>query len=221
MSLLDRLIGLLAPHSCVSCGAEGRVLCETCQARLPAAASRCYHCLRPAAGGRTCADCLADSPLSCVASSALYVGPARLAVRRLKFEAARAAAADLAAAMLPLVGDKQGFLLVPVPTASSRRRQRGYDQAYLLARQLSRVSGLAFCPALARHGQTRQVRAGRAQRRLQLTDAYRLRRSAAVTGRRILLIDDVITTGATLEAAARTLAAAGAAQIEAVTFAQA
>lgn len=221
MSLLDRLIGLLAPHSCVNCGAEGRLLCETCLARLPPSASRCYHCLRPSVGGRTCTGCVALSPLFSVASSALYAGPARLAVRRLKFEAAQSAAADLAAAMLPLVGDKQGFLLVPVPTASSRRRQRGYDQSYLLARRLGRLSGLAFCPALARHGQTRQVRAGRAQRRLQLTDAYRLRRPEAVTGRRILLIDDVITTGATLEAAARTLAAAGAARIEAVTFAQA
>jgi ComF family protein len=113
------------------------------------------------------------------------------------------------------------MMLVHVPTAAVRVRQRGYDQAELLTRELSRLTGLPQRYLLARSGSSRQVGASRAERVLHLSDAFRVRRPELVAGKRILLVDDVLTTGATIEAAARTLKKAGAARVDAIVFAQA
>lgn len=122
------------------------------------------------------------------------------------------------AALLPQF--EPGFIIVPVPTATSRVRQRGYDQATVLARRLARKQRLPYARLLARLGQAHQVGAGRAERVSHLKDAFRAIRVAHIQGAHILLIDDVCTTGATLESAARTLRAAGAKRVDALVFAQ-
>jgi ComF family protein len=112
-------------------------------------------------------------------------------------------------------------VLVYVPTATARVRQRGFDQAQLIARQLSRMSGLSYRSYLRRMGQARQVGAGKRERAEHLRTAFRAVHESALQGAHIILVDDVLTSGATLEAAARTLKAAGATRIDAVVFAQA
>ena len=107
------------------------------------------------------------------------------------------------------------------PTATSRVRQRGYDQAKLLARALARQAGLPYLDCLARVGQTHQVGATREQRLRQLQAAFRVRRPNAVRSAYLLLVDDVSTTGATLELAATILKSAGARRVDAIVFAQA
>lgn len=109
-------------------------------------------------------------------------------------------------------------VLVPVPTATGRVRQRGYDQALLLTKELSRHTGLPYRKLLTRRGQAHQVGADRTTRKQQLAGAYAAK---SAKGLRVVLIDDVMTTGATLEAAASVLQKAGASQIDALTFAQA
>jgi ComF family protein len=110
-------------------------------------------------------------------------------------------------------------VLVPVPTATSRVRARGYDQSKLLARAVARRQSLPVLNCLARHGQTHQVGATRQQRLSQLSTAFRVIRPARLAGRHVILVDDVTTTGATLELAAQKLLAAGARRVDAVTFA--
>jgi len=162
--------------------------------------------------------CRRRSALYSVRAATLYTGLGKRLVGKLKFGGTRAAAKLMAEQMAGLIPDKE-VLLVHLPTASSRSRQRGYDQAYLITRQLRRVLGRDSLPCLARHGQQRQVGASREQRLKQLQASFMVVRPVA--GAHIVLIDDVITTGASLESAAAVLKAAGAARIEAVVFARA
>jgi ComF family protein len=111
-------------------------------------------------------------------------------------------------------------LLVPVPTASSHVRRRGYDQAKLITRLVAAQTGLHYTDCLIRTGQSRQVGASRRQRLEQLQHAYRTTEHKLIKAAHIILIDDVVTTGATLEAAAGALRRAGASRIDAVVFAQ-
>ncbi|HET8709331.1 MAG TPA: phosphoribosyltransferase family protein [Candidatus Saccharimonadales bacterium] len=150
-----------------------------------------------------------------------YQGVAKDAVWKLKFEGAQAAAHDMATVMAALLPVDAVTLLVPAPTATSHIRRRGYDQARLLARAVAKQTGLPHAPCLVRLGQQRQVGANRQQRFEQLAGAFRLAAGYDVTGKTILLVDDVLTTGATLEAAAAVLKQAGARRVEAVVFARA
>jgi ComF family protein len=109
-------------------------------------------------------------------------------------------------------------VIVHVPTTAKRTRQRGYDQAKLIAGELSRITGLPRFDCLARSGKARQVGASRAERLKQLQAAFRLKKPVA--GKHIVLIDDVVTTGATLEAAAKVLHVNGASSVHAIVFAQ-
>ncbi|HVU59867.1 MAG TPA: phosphoribosyltransferase family protein [Candidatus Saccharimonadales bacterium] len=147
---------------------------------------------------------------------------AKQLVWKLKFERGRAAVGVMAQLMLPLVSAMpDSVALVPAPTATGRTRQRGYDQALLLARRLARHSCVAYLPCLQRHGQSQQRGATRQERLVQLAQAFLVTQPAAVQGKHVVLVDDVLTTGATIEAAAAALKAAGARRVSAVVFAQA
>lgn len=145
-------------------------------------------------------------------------GAARQAIHVLKFARARAAAHDIAAAMSKLCDIPNGAVLVPIPTASSHIRARGYDQTLLIARRLAKIRGLPCLRLLSRQGQVRQVGASRRQRQAQLAGVFSCTQKLdpAIT---YVLIDDVLTTGSTIEHAAGALRAAGAARIHAATFA--
>lgn len=221
MSLFDALISRIAPHDCLACGTEGYLLCGNCASRLAIFPEHCYRCLEPSAAGLTCAVCRRATRLHRVRVATVYDGSAKLLIWQLKLAGARTAARIMTRRMATLIKyDTATPVIVPVPTATGRVRQRGYDQARLLARELARQARLPYLDCLARHGQTHQHGSSRQARLIQLTAAYRVIRSKAVRGADILLVDDVITTGATLEAVAATLEAAGAARIEAIVFAR-
>lgn len=219
MSLFDWLIGVIAPHNCLACGTEGQPLCARCTAGLPVMPPRCYRCYRPSPGWLVCAACRPFSCLRSVRAATAYDGHAKDLIWRLKLNGARAAAGTMADQLVALAKRTDKTIIVPVPTATGRIRQRGYDQAKLLARQLARRTRLPYLNCLARHGQTHQHGLSRQQRLAQLTGAFRVSKSGPVSGARIVLVDDVVTTGATLEAAATALLIAGAARVDAIVFA--
>jgi len=140
----------------------------------------------------------------------------------MKYERAQSGIYEIAALITPLLGEISGSAVIAhIPTATNRVRMRGYDHTYLLARALSRSSTLPFRVLLARVGQTHQVGASRTERLKQLEGAFRPVHANAIEGRHIVLVDDVLTTGATLEAAARSLKRAGAQSVSAIIFAEA
>ncbi|HSW81720.1 MAG TPA: phosphoribosyltransferase family protein [Candidatus Saccharimonas sp.] len=150
--------------------------------------------------------------------AALYEGNFERVIHLLKFERSRAAHIPLAAAMQAAL-PYDDWLVVPLPTASRRMRQRGYDQAVLLAQAIAKARGLPTRLVLERVQSTRQLGSNRVQRQKQSTKMFCMMPRANVQGTKILLVDDVCTTGATLTAAARLLKQAGAAQIDAVVAA--
>jgi ComF family protein len=222
MSIVDYLVSHLAPHDCLGCGAEGRLLCADCATKLRPALACCYRCRTASVDFLTCKDCRNSSALRQVRAVTVYEKLAKDLVWKLKFAHAHSAAREIAAVMDPLVNHQKqhDLLIVPVPTATTRTRQRGYDQARLLARELALSARRPYADVLARQNQAHQVGASRQQRLQQLAAAFRITKPQQVKNAAVLLIDDVVTTGATLEAAAAVLKTAGARHIEALVFAQ-
>lgn len=223
MRLIEHFFSLLAPHDCIICGQEGSVLCSGCSLQaLPMLPERCYRCLRQSLNYSTCPVCRHYSVLKQVWVRTHYDNSAKQIVHELKFNFAKDVAAYIALELqktLPLL-DKD-MVIVHIPAATSHVRQRGFDQSALIARELSRVTGLSHIHALSRIGQQRQVGASAKTRQQQMKNAFRPVSIAAISGMRVLLVDDVLTTGATLESAALALRLSGAKSVSAVIFAQA
>ena len=203
---LARLLSVLAPPMCWGCGGSGcreGPLCAGCRSAL--------RWLEP--------DPVAAAGVGCWAPVA-YEGPARALVRGLKFRGAAGIADHLAAAMLarapPELVDNRA--LVPVPLHPARLRQRGFNQADLLATALAARSGLPKARLLTRRGDRRaQVGRGRVDR---LAAVRHSMRAKAPAPERVLLVDDVITTGATLAACAHALREVGCADVVGLGYAR-
>jgi predicted amidophosphoribosyltransferase len=219
--MLDDLLALLVPPACVVCrrplrGAGG-VACSGCLRRLPwLRGRRCPRCALPRhRDGCPAARAAFDRAWAPLA----YEGAARELVRALKFRAALPVAGLMAAHMaanLPV--ELRGGAVVPVPAHRGRRRRRGYDPAALLAAALAGRAGLPLSPCLRRADRGgRQVGAGRVTRRSAGRFAAAL---VAAPPPRALLVDDVHTTGATLDACARALKSGGAEEVVAITYAR-
>lgn len=229
MSLFDTTIGWLAPPTCVGCSAEGSVLCEGCSTSgIIPFGERCWRCNELSERCRTCSRCRRFGFLKCVWITTDYHGLPQTLIRTYKFGNQRFAAYPIAKLMAETFRmfnsddeiSKMNYLLVHVPTATGRVRQRSFDHAKLLSRQLALVLKLEPVNALLRIGQSRQVGAHRSDRLTQTKENYLVKNAARIKGRNILLIDDVVTTGATLQAAAKSLKAAGAKSINALVFAK-
>ena len=182
--------------------------------------SRCYRCRKATAGFRVCESCRSSSFIRRMQVVCELSGCARQLVFSLKFGRARRVGKEISEHITGSFPRPEGYIIVPVPTATSRSRQRGYDQSVLIAKELSRIWGLPLVQVLSRTTQSRQVGTKRETRIAQLKEAYRIRNDRSLRGAKVLLVDDVVTTGATLESAAMILRRAGAKSIDAIVFAQ-
>jgi len=221
------ILDLLLPPSCLSCGslvradagAGLRPLCDACRDELSAlvsqaACARCGHSVGPYA---TCSLCLdASPPFAAAVRIGLYDGPLARLVQVVKYRGVRCGAPLLADMLLAKLHQArvadQVDAVAAVPLHWWRFYRRGYNQAALLARAL-RARGLAapLVRPLVRTRDTRpQVGLSRRARLENVRGAFRVRRPEAVRGRRFLLVDDVMTTGATAGTCARELLRAGA-----------
>lgn len=205
--MLDILLSLIAPHLCCGCGQTGALLCESCKYDIETCdTERCILCERPAARYI----CRSHEGVTGGWYVAERTGPLEALIDKYKFDGARAAYHPLAHLLADRLPDlPSDTVIVPVPTVSSHIRQRGFDHMALIGRRLAKVRGWQYAPLISRKTSARQRGAGRAQRFKQATVAFEVR--GEVDARRpYVIIDDVATTGATLQAAIRVLQCAGA-----------
>ena len=222
----ELLVHALLPPLCVHCAEplpEARPgVCRWCRATLRPLPEGCRRCGLPRPGSPELCDRCRDWPDGLVAVAATrYAGAAESIAHALKYHGWTHLADLCAQSMADALGSRGGEIeaLIPVPLHRARLRERGFNQSELLARSLSDRLGIPVVDALVRARPTRsQVGLGRAARRRNVAEAFApvgSLRARGVFG----LVDDVATSGATLAAAGKALAASGADRITAVTFA--
>ena len=220
-SVPGRILDLAFPARCPGCGREGRPICEACEPAIDARLER-------PAGIPIGLPSDVPPPLLQLEWCAPFGGVVRRALHELKYGGETRLAVPLGQAIArrwQRVG-AGGDLLVPVPVHAERRRRRGYDQAELIATAATQTLRLPISPLLERvRATTAQFDLDRRSRATNVTGAFALRPGgprgpAPLGGRWIVLVDDVVTTGATLSACAAPLLDAGAVGVSAVTVAR-
>jgi ComF family protein len=205
------------PQRCPGCGAEAdprQLLCDDCRALIPPLSTAlCVRCL---ARGREPVGCIAH-PDHVAWAAWVYEERAALLIHALKYHDRPGLARSLAVSLARALPGGEGAatarfdLVAAVPLHRARRRERGYNQAEALAASLADRIGVPALPgAIERWRPTRpQARLGPRERRSNLAGAFRAPRPSWLAGRRVLIVDDVLTTGATLEACGDAVRAAG------------
>lgn len=227
-SVLARgLVDLLFPPRCVSCRKLGMRLCQACRARLtPETTPACRICGRPLRRAGICPLCRArPSDLSEIRCASALKEPLQDVIHHFKYRNARDMADPLASLLLDCwrQTDWQPDLLVPVPLHRRRKRERGYNQSEILAKELGRVMGIPVAADTVRRVRyTRpQIGLSAAERQQNVEGAFRCH-PGSLRGKQVLLIDDVFTTGSTLRACASVIRRQGQARtIWAMTAARA
>jgi ComF family protein len=216
---------LLFPPQCALCGAGGTLLCQSCEDELTLApGSRCARCFDLLDFGSTCVACKTAPPrfIEVRAAYSLRDG-ARQLVHLLKYDNLSSIGTRMGAHLAHAIEFDAEELIVPVPLHRSRERERSYNQAELIARGFANdVGAVPLSRALKRVRATEPLARGtsKEQRKVIVAGAFK-GNPTLVDHRRVVLIDDVVTTGATLDACAAALLEAGALQVRCATWARA
>lgn len=227
------ILDLLFPRRCVRCGKEGVMLCTSCRSSIRMVPPTCVVCqkLVPALGiippGRTCIYCRKSSTIYAFLSPFPYEEASiRNLIHALKYNRVRVVADDLA---FLLTNYLQKFsitlpsdaIMTPIPLYPARERIRGFNQSVEIGRRLAEHTGLAFEPEILKKIKhtTPQIELSEEERKHNLHDTFTVPDMSRIKNKNIVLVDDVKTTGTTLEEAARTLKQAGAKRVWAITVA--
>jgi len=240
----DWLVDWLYPPRCRACaqtihGRDREYFCAVCWGKIRLVGHpRCNVCGRPfpdASGDdHTCGVCLARPPRftrawswACYPREEAEEHPLRQAVQKFKYGHKVSLGKPLGRLMArgcgEFLSECNAEVVIPVPLHPKRLRWRGFNQAWLLARQIAKVHGIAADPFVLRRIKETppQTQLNEEERRRNVRDAFALAPGRSVQGRRVLLVDDVFTSGATVNECSRTLHGSGAEQVTVVTLARA
>jgi len=212
-------LDLLFPRWCVGCGREGDFICPSCLQSLPRITPPlCPRCGLPQSRAKICPTCAGwEAEINGIRSPFRFDGVIRQAIHELKYRNLRAIAGLFARLLNDylIANPLPGEVVVPVPLHPKRLRERGYNQSSLLAQELSKLTELPLvddCLIRAYHSPPQARTANVDERRRNVADVFSCR-DQRLKGKQVLLIDDVSTSGATLDACARALKQAGATSV--------
>jgi len=222
----EKIIDFFFPRRCIGCGKLGDLLCPDCSRKLPRLLPPfCQKCGRHESSGVLCLTCWGrQTEIDGIRSVFRFDGTVRLAIHELKYRSIKTMAVYLAALMADYMRENNvpGETLIPVPLHSKRLRQRGYNQSVLLARKLGELVSMPVVEGSLRRVKDSlpQARTTTVEERRQNVEKAFACQKEDLKGKSLILIDDVCTSGATLESCAAVLKAAGAVSVWGFTAAR-
>ncbi len=221
MKTLYRIINFIAPDVCLVCATEGSMLCEQCtQGELQRYVSSCFRCGKLTKDFATCPACKKRERPKHVTVGVQYRGAAKELVSASKYDSRRGGLYRIAEILSNIIPETEFSTITHLPTTSDRIRSRGFDQSQVLAKEIAAARKLPYAPLLHRLHGDHQVGGTRSQRLERASSAYRAINVSSVQGAHVLLIDDVMTTGASITSATKVLIDAGAKSVDVAVFAR-
>lgn len=227
-TISEFLQDLFFPKECVSCGKEGEFLCKECEAKIVKIETpTCFYCGKINDDFKVCKKCKdkEESSLTGIIMGAYYgEGPIKKGLINLKYKGIKGVAENFAKIQTEKVKEylpSSKFLIMPVPAYRTKKYKRGYNQAEVLAKHLAKNTGLPINEKILKKTKDTQAQVflSGQKRRENLSSAFDYK-GQTLAVKNILLVDDVITTGVTLEACAKELKKAGAKSVWAVVVAK-
>ena len=223
MDLLD----LVFPKRCVSCGAFGKYICNRCFKNIEYIEKPiCPICQRQAIGGKTHPKCTGRFRPDGLVIACKYKGSIKLAIQKVKYKWVydiEKVLVDLLASQIWEFDLPQNSILVPIPLSKNRKNWRGFNQAEILAKTLAKKFNVNCSESLIRIMETKtQVGLTKEERKKNVRGAFAVRKAwdkARIRDKNIILVDDVYTSGATMQEAAKVLKRAGAKSVWGMTVA--
>lgn len=218
-SAIEKVVNLISPYECMICGKQDHLVCEKCwQENVDTRVTTCFWCNSLSSGGRTCQKCRVKTSLSGAIVPYRFNGLVKECIYELKYYSNREMAKLLANYVAQSVDVTQFDRISFVPAIGKHQRKRGYNQAQLLAKAISSKCSIPLVTTLARIEHVDQIGLNRSQRLDTIKNNFIP--IGSYSDKSILLVDDVVTTGATLNECAKTLKEAGARRVWAVTVAK-
>ncbi len=216
--IIEKLIEFITPDVCIGCGHEGSCLCQECSlACLVLKKPACVLCNALSDNGAVCSNCRRKTKLAGSTIAYRYDGVIKELIYAMKYEGRRSVIRYFSA-LLPSSVWPPGAIVCFVPSDGASRRQRGYDQAELLAKHYARLNGMECVGLLMRSKHSRQVGRSRQDRFTNVTNNFLAKGPIANVA--VILVDDVVTTGATISECAKVLKNAGANSVWALAIAK-
>ncbi len=230
-AFLGNLLDLAIPPSCLVCGTriddQKEILCSDCESRISMVSGDCCPKCGAVFSGSECSNCARESfAFDATDSLFRYAGSIKDLIHQLKYNGYVSPAGYLALHLADYLQGNEDLheydLVCPIPLHRVRKRERGYNQSELIAYAAAKLADLPYAQPLKRSHYTRsQTMLSRENRKKNLHGAFRVTNPKAVKDKKVILVDDVFTTGSTLHEAAKELKAAGASKVAAITVAKA
>ena len=215
--IADFLLDIAFPKKCVVCGKLDTLFCEKCQSKiLFLKTQNCPFCLKITPRGQVCSSCKSKSSLTGVNVMAHFEEPLKEVIHQYKYEFVKALKDDLAEIAWPHLAEfGENVVLTCVPSNPKRLAWRGYNQAEEIAQLLAKTNGTVFYPNLLKRTkyETPQTQLNRKERFKNVQNSFKADKRVDLTGKKVVIFDDLVTSGATLDACAKEIRKMGATRV--------